>query len=107
MLWATKGSFPYNIFLQEHIFGRLIIISVLLKLFVLMSHHRSESGVEMKKICPKDFMGAVRFLRVRRSPLKWLEVWVVLFLFHFIGSLLASFRLGFYEVKQEEDNPDF
>ena len=40
-------------------------------------------------------MGAVRFLRVCRSPLKRLEVLAGLFLFHSVGS-------GFYEVKKED-----
>ena len=31
-------------------------------------------GMNEPKICPEDFMGAVRFLRVCRSPLKQLEV---------------------------------
>ena len=31
-------------------------------------------GLNKPKSCPEDFMGAVRFLRVCRSPLKWLEV---------------------------------
>ena len=49
-------------------------------------------------------MGAVRFLRVCRSPLKWLEVSAGLFLFHFI---LNHFRLRFQEVKKEEPKLDF
>ena len=35
-------------------------------------------------------MGAVRFLRACRSPLRWLEVLAGLFLFHFIKSLQAE-----------------
>ena len=31
-------------------------------------------GMNDPKICPEDFMAAVRFLRVCGSPLKWLEV---------------------------------
>ena len=30
-------------------------------------------GLNKPKSCPEDFMGAVRFLRVCRSPLMWLE----------------------------------
>ena len=45
-------------------------------------------------------MGAVRSLRVCRSPLKWLEVWLNSCLFHFIESLMNHFRLRLYEVKK-------
>ena len=41
-------------------------------------------GSNKLKSFPHHFMAAARFLRVCGSPLKWLEVWVVFFLFHFI-----------------------
>ena len=47
-------------------------------------------GMNKLESCPKDFMGAVRFPRVRRSPLKWLQVSAGFFLFHFIKSLQAE-----------------
>ena len=52
-------------------------------------------------------MGAVRSLRVCRSPRKWLEVWIELCLFHFIRSLQAEDLSRIYEVKKAELNPDF
>ena len=44
-------------------------------------------------------MDAVRFLRICRSPLKWLELR--------LGSSLNHFRLRFYGVKKEEPNLEF
>ena len=67
----------------------------------------SNPALKSSKNPPEDFMGAVRSLRVCRSPLKWLEVWVELCLFHFIESLMNPFRLRLYEVKKAKLHPDF
>ena len=54
-------------------FGKTEKKHVLIKMGASSSTVRN-LGLNKPKSCPEDFMGAVRFLRVCRSPLKWLEL---------------------------------